>query len=288
MSHGMFSRAGRIGRTAIGQRAPELKPLYDATICIFGLGCLGAPSAMEFARCGVKNVHLVDFDFVDPAATGRWPFGLQSAGLPKSIALANAIGRDYPFTRAVSFSGPIGAVRDPKQPGISLEAAMSEITSGASVIYDATAEVGVQHFLSDYAAELGVPYIVVEGTAGGWGGMVARIMPGTTAGCWLCLQTAIADKSIPEPPQDSKGGVQPAGCAELTFTGTGFDLTQIALTGVRTTVSTLCTGTPDAYPPADWDVTVISFRDDSGKLIPPLFQGFTLHKHDQCPRCNQN
>lgn len=287
MSKVFFSRAGSIGPTGVAQRTPELAPLRDATICVFGLGCLGAPSVMEFARCGLGKLRVIDHDFVDPATTCRWPFGLTTAGLPKAAVLAHAIGRDYPFTEIAGFSYFVGAVRDAEKPGESAQSVMRKMTEGSSLIYDATAEVGVQHYLSDYAAHLGIPYVGVDATAGGWGGRIVRVLPGRTAGCWYCYRCALWDKSIAEPPMHPDGEIQPVGCADPTFTGAGFDLLQIALTAVRTAVATLCAGTASAYPAADWDVTTIALRDPDGKLILPNFCGYRLERHPQCPRCNQ-
>ena len=61
--------------TDLFTRIPELKPLREKTVAVFGLGCLGAPSVLEFARAGVECIRLVDFDVVDPATGVRWPLG---------------------------------------------------------------------------------------------------------------------------------------------------------------------------------------------------------------------
>jgi molybdopterin/thiamine biosynthesis adenylyltransferase len=285
-----FARAGRAGIDSRADRAPELAPLSEAKICVFGLGCLGAPSTLEFARCGVKELQIVDPDFVDPAASGRWPLGLHVAGLSKAKALVEFIRQHYPYTKVMDHPFAVGGVRDLRDPGDSAQTIMKRITEGASLIYDATAEVGVQHYLSDYARELRIPYVAVEGTHGGWGGLVMRVVPGETAGCWMCLQTYLYDPKPPHielPPNSPTGTVQPIGCADPTFTGAGFDLAQVALTGVRTAVSTICGSVPNGYPPQDWDVTIISLRDKQGNLIPPTFDKFNLDRHPECPRCNQ-
>jgi molybdopterin/thiamine biosynthesis adenylyltransferase len=283
-----FSRASRAGQSDISKRVPELKPLQSATICVFGLGCIGAPSVMEFARCGVRRLIIVDHDFVEPTTICRWPFGIQAIGLPKALVLAHAIERDYPFTDVSPHPISIGVVRPPKVQTPTMQELMRQITNGASLIYDATAEVGVQQFLSEYATEIGVPYVGVEGTAGGWGGLVVRVRPNRNcSGCWLCLQHAIDDNTVPPPPSDPNGSLQVVGCADPTFTGSSFDLTQIALTAVRTAVSVLCENSEGAYPASDWDVLTASFRSPDGKLIVPDFQGYTLPKHSKCLRCHQ-
>ncbi|HEY0995642.1 MAG TPA: hypothetical protein VGD77_06610 [Gemmatimonadaceae bacterium] len=95
-----------------------------------------------------------------------------------------------------------------------------------------------------------------------------------------------ADDSLPDPPADPAGTLQPEGCADPTFTGTSFDLVSVAMHGVRLAISTLGEGRPGAYPSADWDVAVIAFRDAEGRLIPPTVQTFPLRRHQRCPVCN--
>lgn len=68
------------------------------------------------------------------------------------------------------------------------------------------------------------------------------------------------------PPSSQEGDRQPAGCADPTLTGTGFDLAEVALHAVRVAVGTLLQGEPDAYPAIDQAVHVLALRDDVGGL----------------------
>src|SRR5204863_229389 len=70
---------------------------------------------------------------------------------------------------------------------------LDEVLDGADLVVDATAEWGVHHALADLARERGLPYLCAFATPGYWGGLVARIRPGRTAGCWICLQRALED-----------------------------------------------------------------------------------------------
>ena len=282
-----FSRAGRSGRDAVQERTPELRPLAKRTVALFGLGCVGAPSAMELARAAVGELRVLDHDHVDPATTGRWPFGLSAAGLRKAEVITEAITKDYPSTSVTGIVHRLGGVRAPKAGARTDGDVLRQMTEGASLIYDATAELGVHHLLSDRALELGLPYIGVVGTQGGWGGKVFRVLPDRTEGCWMCYRLACEDGTIPEPPADPKGTVQPVGCADPTFTGAGFDMAQVALTGVRIAVATLCGGTASGYPEAAWDVLHIALRADDGKLIAPAFAEHIIKRHAQCPRCRE-
>ena len=106
-----FVRAGRAGRADLTARIPELSCLYEKTIIVIGLGCLGAPSVLEFARCGVGEIRIIDNDTVEAGTIVRWPFGLTSVGKLKTEAISDFIKANYPFTNIVPFSKRIGAVR---------------------------------------------------------------------------------------------------------------------------------------------------------------------------------
>lgn len=286
----IFARAGRSGANDLAQRVPQLAPLHDARIAIVGLGCIGAPSALELARAQVAELRLMDGDIIDPGTVVRWPYGLSAAGQPKALVLADIVNREYPYTTAIGEARKLGDVRavasapgdTPLEPD---EAVLERLTAGASLIYDASAEFGVQWFLSEFARERGLPYIAVTGTQGGWGGRIVRIRPGATAGCWSCMQAARSDGTLPDPPADPAGVIGPAGCAEPTFTAAGFDMVSVAMHGVRMAVSTLCGGLPGAYPAVGWDIAIIALRDQGGGLIAPTVQTFALHRHPQCPAC---
>jgi len=283
-----FARAGRASPEDLQLRTPELQPLIAKTAALFGLGCVGAPVALELARAGLGHLKVVDDDVVDPGTIGRWPIGLSAAGRKKVEVIQSFVALNYPGTKVTPIDHRIGGTR-PGQPGEKPdEIVLSRIVAGISVICDTTAEIGVQHFLSDLARDLKLPYISIVGTCGGWGGKIIRILPGLTQGCWLCSQHAFQSGTIPEPPSDEERVVQPLGCGSPTFTGAGFDLAQVALSGVRTVVSTICSGQVQGYPECDWDIMTMAFRSQRGELIPPSFRTYKVLKHPACPRCNPN
>jgi molybdopterin/thiamine biosynthesis adenylyltransferase len=283
---GYLTRGSRFVAGSSNERAPELQPLADKSIAVFGLGCLGAPSAIEFARAGALRLSLIDHDLVDPATAVRWPRGLAVAGLPKVSVMADWIRQDYPLCTAEPIRHRIGGVRRDVANEPSDESILRNAIKNSSIIYDATAELGVQHFLSDLARHHHLPYVGVSGTYGAWGGKVFRVDPAREQGCWWCYRKACAENTIPEPPSDESGEVQPRGCADPTFTGANFDMMQIAMAGVRAVVSTLCASSPNGYPSMDWDVLHIHLRDASGKLIAPTFHTFNILKHPECDECN--
>lgn len=280
-SSAYIARVGRGGELDTLSRAPGLSALRDKAILVVGAGALGAPAALEFARAGVRELRLLDDDFLDPATAVRWPFGVAEAGRQKVEVIADFVAAHYPYTTVVSRPWKLGAVNDS---GPSDEELLAPLLERVSLIYDAAAEFGVSYFLSERAIELGVPYIAVTATQGAWGGRIVRVRPGMTQGCWSCSQAMRISGALPDPPSDPNGSVQPRGCANPTFTGAGFELVQVAMNGVRVAVATLCVDT-DERQRVEWDVQIISLRDSKGTLIAPTVQAFSLTRAPDCTVC---
>jgi len=276
-----FAKSSRAGRQDLGTRIPQLAGLIDKKVTIIGLGCLGAPSVLEFARCGVGELRIIDFDRVEAGTIVRWPFGMQSIGRLKTEIIENFLKENYPFSEVISFQHRIGEVRESegqRSDNDVLDAALEE----TDLVYDASAELGVQYLLSSLSSERSIPYISISTTFGAWGGRLVRIRPKKTEGCWVCSRHRIKDGSLPSPIADPKGEFQPVGCANPTFTGTGFDTGIIALGGVRLAISTLTEDEQVGYPRFDWDVGIISLRDEKGNAITPSYCTFELKKHPLC------
>lgn len=272
-----FLRTGRAGEEDFLFRAPELAQLAKHKIALVGLGCLGAPSALEFARAGVGDLRIMDNDIVEPPTVMRWPFGLVAAGRHKATVIAEYIQENYPYTTVTPLIRKIGAPTD--MDGIDLGDAQA-FFADCTLIYDATADRNVHYLLSTLARDLGVPYIAISGSPGGWGGTLLRLRPESTAPCWVCYQYACDgdEPLIPGPPEDPEKLLQAPGCAEPTFTGAAFDLLNTTLAGVRLAVGTL-TG---SYPDVPYDVAVLSLRNEAGHAIAPLWTTFVLETDSRC------
>jgi molybdopterin/thiamine biosynthesis adenylyltransferase len=273
-----FVRAARAGREDLISRIPELSQLCKKTVTVVGLGCLGAPSVLELARCMVGEIRIIDFDIVETGTIVRWPFGLTAVGKHKTDVITDFIKKNYPYTKIVPFTHKIGGDPNPRERLDVLESALDN----TDLVFDATAETGVQYLLSDLAAERNIPYIGISATVGNWGGMLFRIRPLVTEGCWLCFMHHLNDKSIPTPVADPTGLFQPIGCADPTFTGSGFDASIISLSGVRLSVSTLTAQQEKGYPSFDWDVAIVNLRDEQGKATVPTWKTFSLQRHPLC------
>ncbi len=282
-----LAKASYISKEATKDRVPKLIPLNTKSVAVFGLGALGSFTTIELARSGIKELRLMDFDTIDPPTTVRWPLGLTAAGLPKTSVLKKFIQENYPFTAVRIESWRIGDLRIEGR-NISPYESRSEwqiledFLSDVDMIIDATAEEGVNNFLSRQSYQLGIPYLSMYTTPGALGGVIMRYIPGLT-GCWSCMKEW--QKSDPEnlvPPSDDNGEIQPPGCSDMTFTGAGFDLQNIVLAGVRLAVSTLCRG-ENGYPDFDWDWAVLKLKDDHRLAIAPQWTTQPLNINPNCP-----
>src|SRR3546814_7142199 len=73
---------------------------------------------------------------------------------------------------------------------------MEQLIEGQHLMIDCTAEMGVNHFLSEFARVRGLPYLIANATPGAWGGIVARFEPASP--CWMCFRHALYGDSRSE------------------------------------------------------------------------------------------
>ena len=271
------------------ERIPELHPLRKKTVAVVGLGCVGAPSVLEFAKAGIGELRLLDADYISPGTISRWPLGLSIAGQGKVQALIDHIQRNYPFTSIgtahhmgtgddfrLHIGGPSDAVNQRK--------IIDAFLDGVDLVYDASAEIGISQMVTHFAKERGIPSVVVASRPGGWGGDVVRVMPNAESGCFLCYLMGQETGRIPNPAYDEQGDdLQPVGCGDITFKASSFDVQTVSFSGVRIAVSTLC-NQEEGYPEMNSDYGVMTVREH-GKAIFPSWQSGPLPKHSNCPLC---
>ncbi len=276
-------RGMRGGIAHLAERIPELAPLRDAKVAVVGLGTLGSPLAKELARNLVLELHLVDHDFVDAGNSVRWEKGFDQAGISKPWALADDLRRNYPYTNVVPHGTPVGAT--PQAGGDGDRELFAQIVDGSALVIDATAEGNATAALAEAAWDAGVPLVSVWSIEG-FGGVVARIVPGETGG-FHCLELHMhPDKgtvNLPLPPENPHR-IQPRGCADPTFTSPAPDLLSLVNQASRMAFGELCTGRDDGYPRYPSDIYVFWLRHPDGSLHdPPHWDDHALTAHPECP-----
>jgi hypothetical protein len=274
-----FVRTYRAGPEDVGWRVPVVQDLREKTIAVFGLGALGGPLAIELARNGCRQLHLIDHDIVEPGNAIRWPLGASAWGKPKAAALAEFMEREYPQSAPVPHEHFIGSC-EAFDPAKGDHALLTSILGQADLVVDATASHGVTGILGDYCRAHDVPLISLFALPNLEGGIVARY--GTEGGCPTCLEKAWAAQLIEKPRGfgSEEGLHQPPGCAERTFTGASYDLQELSLQAMRLIVETI--GNADARGSC---VFTLSLADDQGR-IPPQWAFKPLARNPECT-CNR-
>ena len=82
------------------RHTPHVFEKVKATrVAVAGLGGLGSNIAVSLARTGVGNLHLIDFDIVEPSNLNRQQYKIKHLGLYKTEALKNEIEEINPFIK---------------------------------------------------------------------------------------------------------------------------------------------------------------------------------------------
>lgn len=277
-------RGARAGEDELFARIPELKFMRSCRIGIVGLGGIGAPSALEFARGGAHELRLLDGDFVDPGTVVRWPRGFSAAGLMKPRAVGDIIATDYPYTNVKRYMHRIGGVSRKYDREARESETLTEFFTDLDLVYDASGDLAVENFLCTMARDFGVPLVRVSTTNGGWGGLCARFYPDRDAPCLHCFFLSVKDKAVILPVQSPDNGFQPRGCRSKTFTGAGVDVAEVALNGVRLALSTLSMMKGGGYPQSPGDILVMNYRQpNTGAFVwPGDSKWYSLVKHPNC------
>lgn len=277
-------RADPAGAAALAMRAPELSALRSKSVLIVGLGALGSPVVLQLAKSGVGTLRVWDGDHVQVGNTIRWALGWGAAGTSKAEALGAYVASQYPGTKVDFIPLRIGLqLQYPDGTPLSDYDLLRDGISQADLVVDATASFRVNHLVADIARRENKPYLWLSTTPGAAGGVVGRVVPGKTAGCWHCFQRHLADKTLPVPKDGGATFVQPGGCTHPTFVAAGVDSDEVAILASRLAVATLTKGTTDAKD-FDWDVAVGDLATDS-RRIAGRWAEHPLAKHAGCPQC---
>jgi len=278
-------RVERAGHLDLYMREPRLRKMADAKILLAGLGGLGGPLANLLACMAPDRLMMIDGDIASPATAVRNSGAFAASGYPKVHAALNAAHATQPYTELRGVSHPFGRPRlatelAPATRGqFAQDADVVAMVAEVDLVVDATADLSVQHYLSDVARRHGVAYLRTEALSGVWSGFIALQRPNADV-CWMCWQHHLAT-TIPGLPTRPHDGVQPPGCGDPTYTGAGFDLAAIAAQTARAAASYL-TG-DDGYGAMPADVMTVQFRDASGVSTLPVWQSHTLERHLDCP-----
>lgn len=281
-----FVRCDAAGERTFLQRSPSLAPLRAKSVLLIGAGNVGSPVAMQLARAGLQRLTVVDHDILQVGNTVRWALGRRFAGWHKALAIAESVRHDFPLTTVEPLGLHVGGLPAPDDKP-NYDDLMRSRIQASDLVIDAAVHYGVSRYLADLCREMGKPLLWLSTTAGAAGGVVGRIVPGRTVGCWHCYQRSMADGTLPLPPEGDVTGTQPAGCTHPTFVGAGVDSEEIPVLASRLAIATLCRDAPGAYRDFSWDVAVCELQTE-GVPHAPRWSEHRLAIHPQCEKCAIN
>lgn len=283
----------RLHRTELESRSnyfmrdPSADGLQKGRVTLVGAGSIGSPSAKLLAQGGIGFLRIVDQDILDAGNAIRWETGRSAAGLAKALVLCQLIGKNFPYTKVEAAKWRIGdpqLVMDPIEPEL-----YDQLFRDTHCLFDATASIPVNQFLSEMARTRGIPYVWMHATHGGWAGLVGRAGTTRTDFCWMCHLYYLDENrpgklKIPALAHAPDNEVQPPGCLDPTFIGAQVDLVEVSLMGTRLVMDEVLTRTGAQTASAyDWNVAVLRLRDENGRPQLPVWEPYVLPPHPDCP-----
>ncbi|AAB91794.1 hypothetical 65.2 kDa protein (plasmid) [Sinorhizobium fredii NGR234] len=262
-------------------RLPVASALKSKKVVLVGCGAIGSFAAVELARSGVGQLTIIDFDLVEPGNTVRWALGRSVWGLPKTTALHDFLYHNYPWTNVGRGHAKVGSAISNVDDVRKLEGNpmrwLRALIEDADIVVDTSASTECQGALAYMCRSIGKRYVLGHATEGAAGGVVARFKPGAP-GCYVCLQQHWSGKTLPLPTIDSSGTIVPTGCNAPTFTGGAFDLQEVSMEVVRSTIGLLA---PDVYDSGDWQLSILDLTEN-GRRILPRWKAETIAPHSSC------
>lgn len=242
------------------RRVPELAGLKDTHIVVIGAGSLGAPVAVELAKTGVGQLDLFDGDRYDVNNSVRHILPAAHSGAPKVRAVAEMCQGLNPFIQVRSHELVVGK-------SVVGNTRLEEALTTANVVIDTTGVQAVGRFLGPTAHAADATLIVAGVTAGSYGADLFVIVPGEA--CFNCFLRAQDEETIPRPPAGPRSAITPIGCRHPTFSGAGFEATELAaIVSRRAIQATKAT----SYPGSGCNWMILSFRGaphfQEGRLDP--------------------
>jgi len=265
-------------RDNLSIRTPRLVGIEDKRVLLVGVGALGSHVALQLARSGVKNLTVVDSDHLQAGNLPRWLPAFDFIGMPKTVAIANILARDYPFLRCEGINFKIGAGVDIPHQGKLLNSHdfLIELIKKSDLVIDCTAESNVSHYLSNLCSLLKKSFVWATATTGGWGGIVGKSSSTEDNGGWFEFSRKYSNGDILKPASEEGPMIQPTGCFSPTFTGSGFDLDQVSLMTTRVCISLMLEGKPNSYTGFDWGVAVLNLWDEES--VSPIPSEWSTYK----------
>lgn len=282
---GLLARVVSLHRRDQYVRQPGMSGLGDRHVVLVGAGALGSQIAAHLTRAGVGQLDIIDPELLEAGNVVRNELTLSDAGWPKAEALALHLQSINPFLRVRTSLLRIGSVGTMN---MATEAQTqhdewAQAVAGAQLVVNATAAPAPGRWLAALGDALRTPVLHAAVSAGAWGARVHIQRPGAS-GCPECLarHQDANDGVVPTWSADPNGdAVVGRGCSQPSFAAPGFELAEAAAAATRASVQVLLDG--DGYPPLDFDIATLTFRDEH--FSRPSTSHTPLPRHPECQCC---
>jgi molybdopterin/thiamine biosynthesis adenylyltransferase len=214
----LMRRTGPLSRVATGRR-----------VVVFGVGAIGSEIALLLAKTGISHLTLVDSDYMTPTNAVRHAADIRAAGLPKTLAVRDAIEAHAPDC-AVQVHD---ATWDPD--------ALVKLVNDADVVIDATARTTFSLLLNHVSVQEGIPvfYVTAHRRAGIGRLRVVRSPADACLNCYEAEDGYRGDPAYPLIPYSEEGAFIEEGCGTPTVEAAAINLAHTAATAARLVIDHL-------------------------------------------------
>lgn len=263
------------------RRVKDLDHLRGKKVAVVGLGAIGSVVALELAKAGLGNIHLIDFDVVNAGNLVRHIADLRDIGTHKVNAVAKQIAIRLPNINITPHLIKVGS-----GPYKELEE-FFRVVEDVDLVIDATADPNTTTLINKIIVKKGKPLVCAYSAAGVLAGRIYRVIPRETA-CSECLGYYFEEGSFDPVPEDAFVVAENEhGCNIPSVPGAGFDTTSIAIFATRLSVQTLLRETESRYQNSDFDQLLWTNREITSLNINSFYKKKqNLKPHPSCTTCN--
>lgn len=161
----------------------ETDLLKESSVLIFGLGTGGIQIAINLAKCGVENFHLVDPDRLEIGNICRHQAGISHIGRKKVLVAKDLLLEKNPNINVHTY--PIKADETTKDK-------IQEVIKGVDLIICATDNRESKLFINAININFKKPILFSGAFRRAYGGQILRVYPGETA-CYHCFLLGMPD-----------------------------------------------------------------------------------------------
>ena len=271
----------------------ETDVFQDRQVALIGLGSLGAPVALDLARCGVGQFVVIDPDRLDTSNISRHPCGfIRNIGKFKTDLLGNDILDINP--RAVVHRHRLKVDWNTAEQ-------VRKIIEHADIVIVTADGPGVVSVMNKLCLEEGIGFLWSGCFRRAYGGQILKIDPGETA-CYECFRENLPEDDDREISSERSANAPAYSDVEIKAEpGLGVDITPIATMTSKLAIQHLIKGKESMLHSLDEDLDCnfymffnrregratefIPMSDQIGGLRIGCWLGIKMPHYDKCLSC---